>query len=79
MRQKMSMNRSEQTKKPTIANELKHMQTRSIDIDYIKVHHSWHAFIKYCESMGFGEIEILKIQNGLPVMAEVVKRKVKFL
>jgi hypothetical protein len=29
--------------------------------------------------MGHGEIENLKIQDGLPVLAEVTRRKVKFV
>lgn len=39
---------------------------------------SWHAFIRYCTEMGHGEIELLKIQDGLPVLAEKIKQKVKF-
>jgi hypothetical protein len=29
--------------------------------------------------MGFGEISQLRIQDGLPVMAEETKKKVKFI
>jgi hypothetical protein len=39
---------------------------------------AWQEFIRYCRKMRFGEIERLSIQNGLPVLAEVVTRKVKF-
>ncbi len=42
------------------------------------VHPKWRTFIKYCESMKNGEIEKLKIQDGLPVLAEEVKRKIQF-
>lgn len=42
------------------------------------LHPAWRAFVRYCEKLEFGEIEILKIQNGLPVLAEVVRKKVKF-
>lgn len=45
---------------------------------YIHIHPSWYSFIKYCESLQHGEIEKLKIQDGLPMLAEEVKRKVKF-
>ena len=38
----------------------------------------WRAFIRYCEELQYGEIEVLKIQDGLPVLAEVVKKKIKF-
>jgi hypothetical protein len=42
------------------------------------LHPSWHAFIRYCADLRHGEIELLKIQDGLPVLAEVVREKVKF-
>jgi hypothetical protein len=42
------------------------------------VHPAWVAFIRYCERLGYGEIEKLKIQDGLPVIAEVTTQKVKF-
>ncbi len=39
---------------------------------------AWIAFIRYCAELQHGEIELLKIQDGVPVLAEVVKRKIKF-
>ena len=39
---------------------------------------AWLAFIRYCRQLGYGEIERLRIQDGLPVLAEVTKKKVKF-
>jgi len=44
----------------------------------IRIHPTWYSFIKYCEAMRYGEIEMLKIQDGLPMLAEEVKRKIKF-
>jgi hypothetical protein len=44
----------------------------------IPLHPSWYSFIQFCESLGYGEIEKLKIQDGLPMIAEEVKKKVKF-
>lgn len=44
----------------------------------IRVHPRWYSFIKYCEGIQNGEIERLKVQNGLPIIAEEVKRKIKF-
>jgi hypothetical protein len=41
-------------------------------------HPAWRAFIHYCAELRHGEIELLKIQDGLPVLADVVKKKVKF-
>ena len=44
----------------------------------IRIHPIWYSFIRYCEELGYGEIERLKIQDGLPMLAEEVKRKIKF-
>ena len=43
------------------------------------LHPAWRAFIRHCQEMGFGEISQLKVQDGLPVMAEETKRKIKFV
>lgn len=45
----------------------------------VSLHPAWVSFIRYCEDLGHGEIEKLKIQDGLPVMAEMTTKKVKFL
>lgn len=45
----------------------------------IRIHPVWYSFIKYCETLGYGEIEKLKIQDGLPLIAEEVKKKIKFI
>ncbi len=34
--------------------------------------------MEYCADLGHGEIEKLKIQDGLPMAAEVTTKKVKF-
>ena len=41
-------------------------------------HPSWVRFIRYCEDLKFGELTRLQIQDGLPISAEYVKKKVKF-
>jgi len=51
--------------------------TKTSGITYI--HPVWYSFIKYCEAMRFGEIDRLKIQDGLPMLAEEVKKKIKFI
>jgi len=43
------------------------------------LHPAWVAFIRHCRELGFGEISQLKIQDGLPVMAEETTKKVKFI
>jgi hypothetical protein len=42
------------------------------------LHPAWRAFISYCARLQHGDIERLSIQNGLPVIAELTKQKVKF-
>jgi len=44
----------------------------------IRIHPIGYSFIKYCEALRYGEIEKLKIQDGLPMLAEEVKKKIKF-
>ncbi len=39
---------------------------------------AWSAFVRFCEELGHGEIDCLKIQDGVPVLAEVTKKKIKF-
>jgi hypothetical protein len=41
-------------------------------------HPLWVRLMEYCADLGHGEIEKLKIQDGLPMSAEVTTRKVKF-
>ena len=43
-----------------------------------QLHPAWQRLINYCMHLGHGEIEKLKIQDGLPMTAEVTTRKIKF-
>ena len=42
------------------------------------LHPAWRALVRYCADLRHGEIEVLKIQDGLPVLAEVTRKKVRF-
>lgn len=42
------------------------------------MHPAWLAFVRYCENLRHGDIERLRIRDGLPVLAEVTTKKVKF-
>jgi hypothetical protein len=42
------------------------------------VHPAWLRLMDYCADLGHGEIEKLKIQDGLPMAAEVTTRKIRF-
>ena len=42
------------------------------------LHPAWQSLIRYCVEMQHGEIGILKIQDGVPVLAEITRKKVKF-
>ena len=39
---------------------------------------AWREFIRFCGDLRYGEIERLCIQDGLPVLAEITTKKVKF-
>lgn len=39
---------------------------------------AWFRFIDHCTAIGNGEIDKLKIQGGVPMIAETVTKKVKF-
>ena len=43
-----------------------------------RVHPAWARLMEYCAQLRHGEIEKLKIQDGVPVIADVVREKVKF-
>lgn len=53
---------------------------RKIDHESMEkpIHPSWVRFIKVCEKMRFGELTRVRIQDGLPVIAEEVRKKIKF-
>lgn len=42
------------------------------------LHPAWREFIRYCRELRHGEVERLSIQDGLPVLAESIRKKVKF-
>ncbi|HEV2492820.1 MAG TPA: hypothetical protein VG204_07065 [Terriglobia bacterium] len=42
------------------------------------MHPAWVEFVRFCEKLQHGEIERLRIQGGLPVLAELTTKKVKF-
>lgn len=50
----------------------------SVRLNERPLHPAWCAFIRFCAELRHGEIEQLKIQDGLPVLAEVTRKKVKF-
>lgn len=39
---------------------------------------AWREFIRFCADLQHGEIERLSIQDGVPVLAEITKKKVRF-
>ena len=43
------------------------------------LHPAWAQFLRFCDELQHGDIERLRIQDGLPVLAELAIRKVKFL
>jgi len=45
---------------------------------YGTLHPAWIEFIRLCRQIQHGEIEQLKIQDGLPMLAETVRQKIRF-
>lgn len=41
------------------------------------VHPAWIALIRHCQKIGHGEIERIKIQNGIPILIEKSVEKIK--
>ena len=41
------------------------------------IHPAWIALIRHCQEMGYGEIERVKIQDGVPVMVEQSIKRLK--
>ena len=39
---------------------------------------AWREFIRFCRDLRHGEIDRLSVQDGLPVLAETIRKKVKF-
>lgn len=39
---------------------------------------AWREFIRFCRELRHGEIERLSIQDGVPVLAELTRKKIKF-
>jgi len=41
------------------------------------IHPAWIALIRHCQKMGHGEINRMKIQDGVPVLIERSIEKIK--
>ena len=65
-------------KSTTMSSNLGHRISHRYDNGGV-LHPAWVAFIRYCQELGFGEISQLKVQDGIPVMAEETRRKIKFV
>ena len=44
-----------------------------------QLHPGWQALIRLCRDLGHGEIERIRIQDGLPVLVEVTRQKIKLI
>ena len=42
------------------------------------LHPAWQALIRFCRELKHGEIERINIQDGLPVSAEVTRKKIRW-
>jgi hypothetical protein len=55
-----------------------HALAEDITAGVDRLNPAWREFIRFCKDLRHGEIERLSIQDGLPVLAEVTRRKIKF-
>ena len=55
-------------------NEREH---RSFEHKSNGIHPAWVALIRHCQAMGHGEIERIKIQDGVPVLIEKSVERIK--
>ena len=44
-----------------------------------QLHPGWVALMRLCSELGHGEIERIKIQDGLPVLVELTRQKIKLI
>jgi len=58
-------------------NGVRPLSEEYLKYKFIRIHPTWYSFITYCEEIKYGKIEKLKIQGGLPMIAEKAKRKIK--
>ena len=42
------------------------------------LHPAWQAMIRFCNDLGYGEIACVKIYDGVPISAEVAKKKIRW-
>lgn len=45
----------------------------------VDLHPGWVALIRLCRDIDHGEIEGIRIQDGLPVLVEVTRQKIKLI
>lgn len=59
---------------------LLHTGTIAIDSEPTsrELHPAWQALIRFCRDLKHGEIERINIQDGLPVSAELIKKKIRW-
>ena len=67
----MENKQSQQERHCHAGNDLENTSERSL-------HPAWLALIRYCGELRHGELDRLSIQDGVPVIAEHVRHKVKF-
>jgi len=61
-----------------LEEQLEELSTPSASRPESTLHPAWWSFIAYCRELRHGDIELLRVQDGLPVLAELTRKKVKF-
>jgi hypothetical protein len=49
-----------------------------VGIKDFEINPTWLKFIRFCQSLDCGEIDKLKVLNGVPVLAQKIMQNTKF-
>jgi len=61
------------TKKPSVTEQ------SQANAALENLHPAWQKLINHCQKIGYGEIERLKIQDGIPVIIEKTIKRTKLI
>lgn len=61
----------------SINKEMNNIEKLKAKNPAVSIHPAWLALMRHCREVGFGEIERLKIQDGVPVMIETTIKRIK--
>jgi len=58
-------------------NPVNELKRKKIEPVTNSIHPAWIALIRHCQTLGYGELERIKIQDGVPVLIEKSVERIK--